>query len=106
MNSKTKRALAWLAEGHMRKDMAVELGLTGEECRQLISNMQRSGYIAKAYVLTDKGQQRAEHIPKSDPKELAQWRDYYYRTKPLTADKSVELAKRSVPNSVFALGAM
>lgn len=103
--TKTKQGLAWIAKGSLRKDMEAELGLTREECRQLIQHLRRSGYIEQAYTLTEKGQQRMEFVPKSDPKALARWRDHYRRTKPETAEKMVARVERSPLNSVFALGA-
>lgn len=105
MTTKTKKALAWIAEGKPRKDMETDLGLSADERRMLMNSLLKHGYVEPAYVLTEKGRQRVEHMPKSDPKRLAYWRDHYYRSKPATAEQTVDRAKR-IPNSVFALGAM
>lgn len=105
--NKTKRALAWMAKGGLRKDMAADLGLTDEECTVLIKNMSAYGYIERAYVLTERGQARADYVPKNSPRAQQYLRDYYYRNKEkTTGDQVVAAVKRSVPNSVFALGSM
>lgn len=101
--TKTKKALLWLAEGKPRKDMEADLGLTAEECRQLINNMRKSGYIEPAYQLTEKGQQRSQHVPKTPPEILEAQRQFYRMDRPQSAQKAVAHAKRSQPNSVFAL---
>lgn len=103
--SKTKEALAWMAAGGLRKDMEADLGISNEQCRQLLNYMRRCGYIEPAYVLTDKGHERKEHVPKSNPRDLADWRAYYHRKKQAEAEKPIDrVVRRTIPNSVFALG--
>lgn len=104
--TKTKRALEWIAQGRPRKDMEADLGLTAKECRILIKNMRRSGYIEPAYQLTDKGEQRNQHTPKTDAEVLAAQREFYRLGKPESTEKMIVRAVRSQPNSVFAMGAM
>lgn len=106
--NKTKLALDWIAEGNLRKDMASALGMTPEECRQLVSNMQRAGYIASSYVLTDKGQQRAEYMSQEPSKALMRRRSYYdpAETAKRKTDQMVSSAIKANANSVFSLGSM
>ena len=102
----TKRALEWLAAGGLRKDMEADLGLSREQCRVLVNWMRKAGYIEPTYVLTDRGRERNEFVPKSSQKALAHWRAHYRRNRevPESAEKTVERAMRLQPNSVFALG--
>lgn len=111
--TKTKKALLWLTEGRPRKYMEADLGLTAEECRQLINHLRKSGYIEPAYQLTEKGHERSQFVPKTPPEVLAMQRKSQRRAyvedrpnSPESIKRMVSTAKLSQPNSVFALGAM
>ena len=110
MTTKTKQALAWIAQGKPYKEMAADLGLTNAQCSQLIDNLRTRGYIQTvpiSYQLTDKGRERHEHVPKSPPEVLERQRMHYHKRmarQNVSPEKIVAYAKRSLPNSVFALG--
>lgn len=107
--TKTKQALAWIALGKPYKEMAHDLGLTPSQCSQLIDNLRVHGYIETVpatYQLTEKGRARHDHVPKTNPKILErQRRNYHNRMarQEVSPEKIVDYAKRSQPNSVFAL---
>ena len=105
MTTKTKRALALIAQAKSRKGIEEALDLSAEERRVLVNNLLKFGFIEAGYVLTEKGRQWLEFVPKTKPKQLAARRAYYYRSKPASAETIVARAK-SLPNSVFALGDM
>ena len=106
--TKTKRALLWMEQGKPFKDMAADLGMTPKECRTLVNNLLGWGYIQSvpiAYQLTEKGQERASHVPKSTPKTLAHQRMRRQMDKPESTEKMVARVMRMPNNFVFSQGA-
>lgn len=107
--TKTKQALAWIAQGKPYKQMAADLGLTQKELSMLMTNLRNRGYIEivpVTYRLTEKGKERNEFVPKTPPEILALHRRIYRMTvEHESSEKIVAHARRSQPNSVFKLGA-
>jgi predicted transcriptional regulator len=88
--------------------MAEDLGLTQTECRYLLNNLLKAGYIQPvplAYELTEKGHERAKYVPKSSPQTLAHQRMLRSMDKPEDTDKMVARAKRMPNNFAFHQGA-
>jgi len=106
--TKVKKALAWIALGRPRSTMAADLGMTETECRYLLNNMLKAGYIQPlplAYELTEKGQERSAYVPSSSAQARAYQRRLYRMNNPEDTEKMIARVLRNPINSVFAQGA-
>lgn len=83
--------------------------MTETECRYLLNNLMKAGYIQPlplAYELTEKGHERTAYVPSTSAQARAHQRMLYRLNKPEDTEKMVAKTRRSQPNSVFNLGAM
>lgn len=110
MTTKTKQVLDELAKGsHTMESLAEATGMDMEAVRRAIWNMRYHGYIdtvPETYSLTAKGTVRQMVRPKTPratlDKKVARRRE----KRELDSSGIVATAMRTVPSSVFNLGAM